>query len=101
MTSNLKSLAFVHNVSLFSVVYVIVLATFGTFHRRRLNQKKPHVDLRAAGKNFPHINPDWGPRKRRSELRYDANIVLNRSAVNLLVDREKFGLSFSLWFYSI
>ena len=42
MTSNLKSLAFVHSVSLFSVVSVVALATLGTF-QRRLIRKKSHM----------------------------------------------------------
>ena len=52
MTMNLKSVTFVPYVSLFSVSCITVLATFGNFHRRRrLIGKKPHIDLRTAGKN--------------------------------------------------
>ena len=40
MTSNVKFLAFVHYVSLFSIVCVVALATFGTFQRRRLIRRK-------------------------------------------------------------
>ena len=57
MTLNLKYLAFVPNVSLFSFICIVVLATFDHFViRRRLIRKKPHVDLRAAGKNAGHIH---------------------------------------------
>ena len=50
MTLNLKSVAFVPYVSIFSGICIVVLATLGTF-LRLTRRKKPHVDLRAAGKN--------------------------------------------------
>ena len=55
MTSNFKFLAFVHNVSLLSV---LLCSCFGHFwhesEKKKINQKKPHVDLRGAGKNLPY-----------------------------------------------
>ena len=53
MTLNLKFVAFVFYVSLFSGICIVILATFGTFVRL-IRKKEPHVDLRAAGKNKVH-----------------------------------------------
>ena len=50
MTLNLISLAFVPYVSLFSVICMVVLATFDHFLRSLIRKKEPHVDLSAAGK---------------------------------------------------
>ena len=44
MTWNLISLAFVPYVSLFSVICIVVLATFDHFVRL-IRRKEPHVDL--------------------------------------------------------
>ena len=45
MTLNLISLTFNPYVSLFSVICMVVLACFGTFVRRLIRRKEPHVDL--------------------------------------------------------
>ena len=45
MTSDLKSLAFVPYVGLFSVICIDVLATFDHFQRLIFRRKEPHVDL--------------------------------------------------------
>ena len=44
MTLNLKLVAFVPYVSLFSVICIVVLATFDHFVRL-IRRKEPHVDL--------------------------------------------------------
>ena len=45
MTLNLKSVAFVPYVGQFSVICLVVLATFDNFVRRLIFLKEPHVDL--------------------------------------------------------
>ena len=65
MTLNLKPLAFFPYVSLFSVICIVDLATFGNF-LRRLRRKEP--DLRAAGKNFIYLLRNSGLLSRSSSF---------------------------------
>ena len=51
MTLNLKSLAFVPYVGLFSGICIAVLATFDHFHRRLIFNKRATCRPAAAGKN--------------------------------------------------